>query len=242
MIDIHAHYVPAVDDGSWDGSMTRCMMLFELQQGGERFFATPHSYAFDEDADEVRRSFEELKLYLEPYRMDDLVYLGCEVACEPHKMEQVLENLKTGKYPSMNGTHYVLTEFSAFVVSEEALSVAGTLVQDGWIPILAHIERYPKLFDGETIDLLLELGCLLQVNAYSFQEESKETIRSNARQLLAEQKISFLGSDAHRLHQRPPSVASGIEYVKQHCGNTYAEALLSGNAKKLLLGEILYGK
>lgn len=137
----------------------------------------------------------------------------------------------------MNKTRYVLAEFTPFVFPQEAVAMAEALVKEGWIPILAHVERYPNLFDGETINRLLALGCLLQVNAYSFVEESKETTKGFARQLLAEQKISFLGSDAHRLHQRPPSVASGIEYVKEHCEHTYAEALLGGNAKRLLLGE-----
>lgn len=242
MIDIHTHYIPGVDDGSWDSSMTHTMMVSERMQGAAGFFATPHSFAFDCGADKVSHAYSELKQYLQRYGMDNLIHLGCEVACEPREMEHVLKNLRTGIYPTMNGTRYVLTEFSPRVLPDEAILMAAALVRESWIPIIAHTERYPKLFDGKTIDQLLELGCLLQVNAYSFQEESSDTIKSNARRLLAERKVSFLGSDAHRLNHRPPSIALGIAYVKENCEKEYADAVLSGNAASLLLGDGVRGE
>lgn len=63
-------------------------------------------------------------------------------------------------------------------------------------------------------------------------------MKAFARRLLAERKVSFLGSDAHRTDHRPPCVKNGIRYVYDHCDVDYANAVCYENAKQLLTGAL----
>lgn len=48
--------------------------------------------------------------------------------------------------------------------------------------------------------------------------------------------ISSVGSDTHCLNHRPPSIASGIAFIKDNCDASYADAILYNNAKAIFLG------
>lgn len=237
MIDIHTHLIPGVDDGSWNLDMSQSMMVSAMLQGTQAFFVTPHSAAFEVHPNLVRENDEALRRYLLRLRIPVPIYLGCEVLCEPDSICRVLDRLQTGQYPTMNGSGYVLTEFAPSVAPQEAMAMVQALMESGWKIILAHVERYAKLFEDFSVNHLTEMGCLLQMNAYSLVEEENTRIRSNARWLLEHEKATFLGSDTHRLNHRPPSIASGLQYIHTKCRREYAEDLISGNAQRLLIGK-----
>lgn len=233
MADIHMHIVPGVDDGSRTLEMSKAMLELAGRQGVRAVAATPHSFAFlnQSEPDFVRRRFQALR---EETAGAVRLILGCEVRCASSGIRGTLERLRSGELPSMNGTRYVLTEFDPTVRPDAAAAMTELLLADGWKPILAHVERYPALFVPGGIDRLTGRGCLLQINAYSLAEETDRGISSRARRLLAEGRVSFLGSDAHRLEFRPPSVERGLRYVYEHCEKAYADAVAFQNAGKYL--------
>ena len=61
MIDIHMHVVPGVDDGCCDLEESLKMVRKAVNQGIDIIIATPHSFAFDDFGDEVRRRFDSLR-------------------------------------------------------------------------------------------------------------------------------------------------------------------------------------
>ena len=230
MYDIHMHVVPGVDDGSWDLQMSRWMLDVAGLQGVERVLATPHSSAFDGgDHENTKEQFEKLK-EMAPIP----VYLGCEVLCEQERMATITERLEKGIYPTMNGTQYVLTEFFPWVKEEEALICARWLLNKGWIPIIAHVERYRELFKNDSVEKLKAKGCCFQINVYSIFDEVSEEIKLNAHKLMNYGWVDFLGSDAHRLNHRPPSVGKGLEYMRSHWAPEYLRQISTENAAVLL--------
>lgn len=231
MTDIHMHIIPGVDDGSCTLNMSEAMLMRARLQGVQKVFATSHSFAFAYRPDLVRKNFQALK---EQVAGMVQLFLGCEVQCELHSIQKTLGLLRTGVLPSMNGTKYVLTEFNTGIQPDGAVKITELLLADGWVPIIAHVERYPALFEHNGIDRIVDQGGLLQINAYSLDNETDEGIVARARKLLAEEKISFLGSDAHRLDFRPPSVEKGLQYVYTHCGKGYADAVAFRNAETRL--------
>lgn len=237
MTDIHMHLIPGVDDGALDLDMALCMMLQAYEQGVRAIFATPHSSAFAADGALVRQQFSRLReraAFLLPQMQ---LYTGCEVYCRSGQMDRVLSDLDSGCFPTMNGTQYVLTEFSPWTDARQALHCAEALVQGGWIPILAHLERYDALcFDRRTADRFRQLGCLIQINAYSLQEEDSAQIRTWARELVLQGYVDFLGTDAHRTYHRPPSAKSGLAWLYANCDPAYADGIAARNAQALLMG------
>ena len=102
--------------------------------------------------------------------------------------------------------------------------------------IIAHVERYFEFHNDENIIRQLEeLDCLLQINVYSIVKEADEGIRAYARKMLKEEKISFIGSDAHRSNHRPPDVIDGLKYIYDNCSIEYADKICWGNAETVII-------
>ena len=235
MIDIHMHLIPGVDDGAEDMMMARMMLLRAREQGINMIFCTPHSEAFHYSKDGARIIFDRLKTNVASAYPDVKLYLGCEVYCEAQIMDQVLEGLNTGRYPTMNGSSYVLMEFSMWVDPEGALPCVEAIVNAGYKPIIAHMERYRYLRDNmELVDRFLELGALIQINVYSLFDEDDSSIKNWARRLVQDRKVEFLGTDAHRTYHRPPSAEWGLNYLYENVEQEYVEAIAWGNAQKFL--------
>ena len=237
MIDIHMHLIPGVDDGAEDMMMARMMLLRAREQGINTIFCTPHSEAFHYSKDGARIIFDRLKTNVASAYPDVKLYLGCEVYCEARMMDQVLENLNDGRYPTMNGTQYVLMEFSAYVEPEGTIPCVEALVKEGFIPIIAHQERYRYLLDNmDLVDRFRELGALIQINVYSLFDEDKDSVKNWARRLVQERKVDFLGTDAHRTYHRPPSAEWGLNWLCENVEQDYVDAIAWGNAQLLICG------
>ena len=235
MIDIHMHLIPGVDDGAMDLEMALVMMIRATEQGISRIIATPHSEAFHFAKEDISTIFQRLASTAAKICPDVKLYLGCEVYCEADIMEQVLELLDSGLYPTMNGTKYVLMEFSQWVYPENTTPCVEAMVDAGYKPIIAHMERYKHLWDNmKLVDKFRDLGALIQVNAYSLFDEMDGSIKSWARRLVQERKADFLGTDAHRTYHRPPSAEMGLSWLYENVEKEYADTLAWGNAQKLL--------
>ena len=236
MIDIYCHLVPGVDDGVSNMDIAMDMLRLSAEQGITGVFATPHSSALDLWAGEAGERFRRLQAQARQVFLDMALYSGCEIYCEAQRMDAVIAALKAGKYPSMNDTKYVLTEFSPWVKPEEAKSCAQALLDNGWRPIVAHTERYESLRGlPEMTDQFRGMGCLIQINAYSVVEESNAAIRQWARHLLEWKQVDFLGTDTHRTYHRPPSAKMGLRWLYENCERDYANAIACGNAQRLLM-------
>lgn len=215
--------------------MARMMLLRAREQGINRIFCTPHSEAFRYSADGARIIFDRLKTNVESMYPDVKLYLGCEVYCEARMMDQVLENLNTGRYPTMNDTWYVLMEFYGGVEEDNALSCVEAMVNGGYQPIIAHMERYPCLCDHmDLVNRFRELGAMIQINVYSLFDEDKDSVKNWARRLVQERKVDFLGTDAHRTYHRPPSAQWGLNWLQENVEQDYMEAIAWKNAQAFL--------
>ena len=235
MIDIHMHLIPGVDDGAENMEMALAMMLRAKEQRISKIIATPHSEVFRYSREGGKIIFNRLADAAAKVCPEVKLYLGCEVYCETGIMDQVLEALVSGRYPTMNGTNYVLMEFSQWVYPENTVSCVETLVKAGYKPIIAHMERYKYLRDNmELVDCFRDIGAMIQLNAYSLFDEMDGAIINWARQLVQERKVDFLGTDAHRTYHRPPSAEKGLNWLYENVEQEYADAVAWGNAKQLL--------
>ena len=227
MIDIHTHILPTVDDGAEDQNMSLLMLLRAKEQGIICVFATPHSSALDEHPQHPLEAFQQLCSKAAQLFPEIQLYLGCEVYCEADQMPEVLANLRSGKYPTMNGTKYVLME--------AAVPCVANLIAAGYTPIIAHMEHYWYLQNNiPLVQQFREMGAKIQLNVGSLFNEMDESIKVWARRLVLEQKVDFLGTDAHKTYYRPPSAEMGLKWLYENTEHSYADAIRFENAKQLL--------
>lgn len=236
MIDIHMHLIPGVDDGADNTEDALRMALRAYDQGINTIFATPHSNAFDEQPENTFRQYRILRNQLNGYFPGMKLLLGCEVYCESDRMAEITAALDCGQYPTMNGTEYVLVECSKWIQPKSLQLCTQALRNAGYVPIVAHLERYVGLRNRlDLVDDLLDSGCHIQVNAYSFFDEMEAPVKLWARRLATEGVIDFLGTDAHSMHNRPPSVKRGLDWLYSNCDPDYVDAIAWENARKVLV-------
>lgn len=230
--DIHAHVVPGIDDGATSFDMSMSLIRMAHRQGVKNIVCTSH------DRYNVKQYFKNLKILQNKIDKENLgirLYSGCEVYCTSDDMDNIIACLNKKVIPTINNTEYVLVEFSPYVYISEMVYCLKYLLDHGYIPIIAHVERYVALH-GTTqwINLLHKMGCFFQVNAYSLVDENNRGIKELARTLLKGKYISFVGSDAHRTNHRPYAIKNGIDYIYSNCDEKYAKDICYHNAKHML--------
>ncbi len=229
------HVVPKVDDGAADMAMALDMLRMAYEQGARDIFCTSHN-AYDKD--EIERYHSQLTMLrvMAKSNFPDLeLHAGCELLCSGNYIDDILQGLESGIYLPLGNSKYVLTELYTDTTPMEAKQIVCTLIEAGWNPILAHVERYPNLFDGKTIQELIALGAKIQINLYSLEEERKAETKERARCLVRNQFVHFVGSDAHRSTHRPPKYDKGMQFIYKNCDVDYADCISYNNARRLLL-------
>ena len=232
--DLHMHIIPEIDDGSDNIEMSIDMLRKAYSQGVRTVFCVSHDWESVNMRNIYMTCFQKLRERIEAENIDIDLYSGTEIMCNDNTIDSILRRLNDGTILPLNGTRYVLVEFRPKEEYAEAQRSIGKLLKSGWKPIIAHAERCDRLSVHELTELY-SLGCLIQINAYSLENEKKNHIKEKARKLLKGQVVTFIGSDAHTTYHRPPEYSAGIRYVLEHCKPEYAEAVLSQNADKLLI-------
>ena len=228
MIDLHSHILPGVDDGSKDLEMTRQMLEELTRQGVQTVVATPHFYAMsDRPKDFLKRRAVALKQVAALQGDFPQIIPGAEVAYfEGMTQSGVLEQFRIGT------SALLLVEMPFCPWSKRMVRELCELqAETGLTPVLAHVDRYlrRKQFLGWEKELL-EAGVLCQCNAEAFL---KYFTRKWALKQLKLGKIHFLGSDAHNMTTRPPSLERVAQLVHKKLGREPLDRVTAFSADQL---------
>ena len=226
------HVVPSVDDGSLNISMSLDMLMVAYEQGVREIYCTSHNVYDKEEVDRYKAQFMMLQLMAKSRFPDLKLHTGCELLCAGEYIDDIIYGLEIGVFLPLGNSKCVLTELYPDVTPDEAKKVVTSMVGAGWKPILAHTERYPALFDGDTISELIKLGAKIQFNLYSLEEENDENLKQRARYLVENRYAHFIGSDAHRINYRTPKYEVGVQYLIEHCDEEYVEKLCFKNVEE----------
>ncbi|MBQ4316683.1 MAG: hypothetical protein IJC20_00390 [Clostridia bacterium] len=229
--DIHIHILYGTDDGPKTPEEMFRMTDVAYENGVRLICATPHFYpaVFGDNRETSANAFSVLEEYCKEKYPDLKLFLGNEL----YYMRESISWLKNGVCRTTNGTRYVLVEFE--VDSSEDVIAEGIdrLLNAGYIPIIAHAERYRRLSLGR-LWALRQNGVLVQVNAQSFDNGLLMLgVRKRLKAMLDEEFIDFVSSDAHGLVHRVPKMNNAYEYLVKKYDENYAKKLCCNNAKML---------
>ncbi|MCD8082709.1 MAG: protein tyrosine phosphatase [Clostridiales bacterium] len=231
IIDIHAHVLPGVDDGS--RSLEESCQLLEraAEQGVVAVVATPH-YSRHRGVDGYSELAGELRRRIRERLPDFEIYLGQETFYH----DDLAGCLREGRALSMAGSRYVLVEFDPSVSYQTLYGGTRRLQLAGYVPILAHYERYVCLRREVNLSDLARSGCRLQMNFESLSGSLFDRDVRWCRRQFKEQRIDFMGTDMHRLDFRPPRIRDSLEWMQRNSDDAYLERLVYGNAARILKG------
>lgn len=233
IIDIHMHVIPGVDDGSNSMEESITMLKLAAEQGVSAIIATPHSWALNKYGIELDVRFEELKQAAIDHRIPIQLYLGCEMLVNHNTLEDCIWRLSRGHFPTLANSSYVLAEFEPNASQQDMKMYVERLLSEGYIPIIAHAERYENTTVAGVRELK-KLGAMVQINAYSVANEPKAHTRETANALLSEELVDYIGSDAHRLDHRPPVISDGISALAKRYGERYAKQITETHPRFIL--------
>ena len=240
IVDIHSHIIFGADDGSDSLAESLVMLRLAWEEGVRAVFATPHyglESCFTPEAGLVQHRFDQLREAARRELPGLSLYLGTEWYCA----DDLPDRIRAGEAFPMNGTKYVLLEFMEWGgVSEgreDMLRRLRRVAESGYIPILAHAERYKRLREDFSVFAQIKaLGALIQVNAYDLFLNHSVDIRNAAQYLAHERLIDFLGSDMHGMPpRRAPLMRAGVQWLYENTDQAYADAVAFGNATRLLI-------
>lgn len=235
-VDIHTHILPGVDDGAKDLADALNLLHMARKNGTTDVILTPHYRGkFRKNTPEqLRACFETLNAEVRRSIPDMNLYLGNEAAMDRELGEKIAE----GRVLSINDSRYVLLEFDYSCAYIRMMDGVMNVFSCGYIPIIAHAERYDILRKNKRlIDEILQLGALVQINADSVLGKAGLGTKWYCRRLLGQGKVHFIASDAHDEQERTPVLGECFQYVSKRYGEDYAWALFRDNAQALLLGQ-----
>ena len=227
MIDVHAHVLPGVDDGSLNLDQTLCLLKKLKDEGVTDVICTPHLRGkYRAERSEIEQAFIDTKKLISDNGLDIKIHLGREVYASKHYRENIKNFLAT--YPS---NKHVLVEFD-FNKECEIAEVVYELARLGYVPVLAHPERYRYLSVDDVLEIRL-MGALVQINAQSITKPlTREWVFVN--KLFKENLVDFVASDIH--YGRKCHYLKARKIVEKKYGKTVAEDVFCNNAKKLIEG------
>lgn len=238
IIDIHNHILPGVDDGAGSIKEAADMCALAVEEGIRTIVITPHYHLGMQAAGNDRRDnmlqlleeeIEHLGLSLQIYRGNEIYY-----------SVQAVEDLKAGKARTMGSSQYVLTEFSPGAEYSYIRMGLNHLIQEGYHPIIAHTERYKEIVcDKSRIYELAEMGSYIQINASGIMGMSGRKVRTFCSEMLKEELVHFVATDAHDLKDRAPRIRKCADYIIKKYGAAYAKRLFIDNPQKMLWDEYI---
>lgn len=237
MIDIHCHILPGVDDGASDEQETKDMLLMAYREGVRSIIATSHYHGGMGKDEWIRRekALATTVSLAQEIASDFRIFPGSEI----YYSQEVVEELKCGKVWTMNNSRYILVEFPVYAEFTYIRQAVQNLQYAGYLPILAHIERYVSLKELENVEELVDMGIYLQVNAGSVIGKDGRKVKKYILRLLQEQYIHFIGTDAHGSTQRRPLIKKCAAYISKKTDEAYCLRICRKNAEKIIRREYI---
>lgn len=235
-IDIHCHIMPGVDDGAPNMETSLEMLRIADKNDITHIILTPHHKPMHHNVSPQHNVLYRKKLQ-EAARAEGIkakLFSGNEIYYSDETMDELLQ----GEVCSLAGSDYVLVEFHPTNPYKAIQNAMYRVMSAGYIPIVAHVERYSDIVTNPGhVDDLIDMGCLIQVNASSVMGKYGLGIGHFTKTLLKQEKVHFIASDAHDTKSRAPKLSECRKYVERKFGEEYAKTLFFANPANVLRNE-----
>ena len=198
LVDFHNHLLPGIDDGSKSIEQSLEMLKIYNDLGIEKVIASPHIFKdlYPNTPKTIKKSYDSLKPSLIDQETKVLGY-GAEYMVD----EFFLKELDKKNELLTCFKNHVLIEipfFGQLKLLEEALFKLQNM---GYIPILAHPERYVAIESSKKIEELKSRGAKMQLNALSLIGFYGKEVKEKSFKFLRSQMYDLICTDAHNPYQ-----------------------------------------
>ena len=242
-IDLHCHALYEIDDGAANLDVSKEMLKIAYNDGIKTICFTPHfkMHHFIDSAgissynEKITSHFNAIVEYAKNEYPDMELLLGNEVFFHA----DICESLSTKKCRLIGDTKYILVEFKPETPIFDIESTLLKLLRKGYLPILAHIERYFALYkDLNFLQEMHRFGVVLQINSISVGIKFGKTARF-IKKLLKNSLIDLVCTDSHDNKSLVPKLSNAYGIISQKYGDDLANKIFFANPQRILQNERL---
>lgn len=194
-VDIHSHLLPGIDDGAQTFEDSLRLVNALQSFGVTQFITTPHviQHVWDNTREQITANKDSTVQELKKRN----IKLPFQTAAEYMMDDQFVQLFQSHDLLTLKD-NYVLVEMSYSNAPIQLYSIVFELQVAGYIPVLAHPERYLFYHNNfEEYHKLKRAGCLFQLNLLSVVGYYGEGIVKIAERLLQKGMYDYVGSDVH---------------------------------------------
>ncbi|KRD12882.1 histidinol phosphatase [Flavobacterium sp. Root901] len=194
-VDIHSHLLPGIDDGARTIKKTIKLAKAFEELGISQFVTTPHisHYVWNNSEENIVRRLQETQVLLQ----EENSTIPFKAAAEYFIDDWFQNHIKTEKLLTLKD-NYILVEISYLSAPLNLYKIIFEIQLAGYIPVLAHPERYLYYHKNFVeYEKLKKAGCLFQLNLLAVTGYYGSEITKTAALLLKKGMYDFSGTDVH---------------------------------------------
>jgi protein-tyrosine phosphatase len=234
-VDLHSHYLPALDDGAAAIEVSVQMVRAVAALGFSHLFATPHQRAgmFMPAREQIDGAFQQVATQVGTAAPGVRLGLGAENFWD----DVFHDRWQRGEHPTYDGGPAFLFEVNPQLMPPAIDQQLFQMRLRGQLPVMAHPERYLAIqrdIDGaaklaRSAALLVDLGALDGAHG---KAEMK-----TARRLILDGLAHAAASDVHTPEDQA-AVAAGMAWIRKQRGDAMLDRLLGENPRRILAGDL----
>ncbi len=198
--DLHSHLLPALDDGVQTADEALVVIRKLKALGYNKIITTPHimSDTYQNTETGIRAACSQMQTLIRQNNLD----VELRAAAEYYLDEHLLSRVKKEEPLLTFGNRLLLFELNFMVEPFILNEFIFALTSSGYVPVLAHPERYLYYQQQpEKLEDLLARGVLFQINLASVTGYYNKPAARLARLMIDNKWVHLAGSDCHNLLQ-----------------------------------------
>lgn len=227
MIDLHCHFLPAIDDGPQSMAASLDLARAAVADGVTHAAMTPHIHP--ERYANTRSSVLAATAQFRAALAEADIALSIFSAGEVRLSADIIELLEQDELPflgTLDGYRILLLEFPYGQIPVGTEKLLHWLLRQKIRPLIAHPERNKAVLQNlDKIAPYVNMGCLMQLTSASLTGEFGPAVQAVSVAMLERNWVSLLASDAHNLTHRAPHLTPARNWLLQHCDGERADEL-----------------
>lgn len=222
MVDIHSHILFGIDDGAVDIDESLALIRQAISVGYTDVVCSSHYLIGRFENINYEKNFEILKGRILEEKLPFNIHKGNEFALDLgfNKHEEKINTIAGGRY--------ILVELKDELIYGACKNFFKSVIEKGYIPIFAHVERYPQIKIKEFRELV-EMGVILQMNLRMAANPIPK-----AKYLLDHGYISIIATDSHCVGRRDYNVDEYLKKLELYLGKEFFQVLMEINPRKVI--------
>ena len=242
MIDLHSHIISEaqkvlVDEHNVDWESVLNIARMALEDGIDHIVWTPeYSASQINDSDVSRNEF--LLNALNQKLLEAGFPITLSLSADFHL--DLRENvLKVEDIERAQNSRYVLLSFSQVYLPTHFESIIRNLLDNGYVPVIAHPERLGWINEKyHVIRSLIDDGAWIQITADSFTGYFGRKAQYWAERFLSEGIIHVIASEANSADRRPPVLSEAKQFLASNLSREEVKMITEVRPQLMVSNEI----